>query len=132
MTRTILCLCTILILFHPKEDILGVTNRYIISGAIQVVMNYNLTTMQALDLVKLQYAANFEKVYYENTKEYYYKLPEGNYFLSYEGTGETEQDYLIHLYEYVIDDSDTCIGHAVTYGWFTVNKKNGVITDQTQ
>lgn len=87
------------------------------------------TPMEALDLLQANYAANFEKVYYAESAEYYYKLPFAEYYLIYEGTGETDTEYLIHLYEFVTDEPDTGVGHTVTYGWFTVNSKTGEITE---
>jgi hypothetical protein len=90
-----------------------------------------LTPMDALDMVREIYAANFEKVLGEPEEEYYYKLPFADYYLVYEGAPEDEK-YLIHLYEFVLDDPDTGIGHTVTYGWYTVDKATGIITDQTQ
>ena len=106
-----------------------------------------LTAMDALDLVKKHYAANFEKVYYLNDTDlnnmyevlesklilgesellYYYKLKLADYFLVYEGLSETGDEYLIHLYEFVTDDFEDGIGHTVTYGWFNVDKTTGVI-----
>jgi len=68
-----------------------------------------LTPMEALDLVKAQYAVNFEKVEQEMGGEYYYKLPFAEYFLVYEGKGNTQTQYLIHLYEFVTDEIDTGI-----------------------
>jgi len=96
-----------------------------------------LTPMDALDMVKEIYAANFEKVSGESyseddtMEEYYYKLPIADYYLVYEGVQE-EKDYLIHLYEFVLDDPDTGIGHTVTYGWYTVDKTTGEIIEQMQ
>ena len=90
-----------------------------------------LTPMDALDKVKEIYAANFEKVPGETATEYGYKLPDADYYLVYEGIQE-EKEYLIHLYEFVLDDPDTGIGHTVTYGWYTVDKITGFITDQMQ
>lgn len=132
MTRMILCLCSLLILFHPKEDLLKATYRYIASGKMIEYTKSDISKMEGLDLIKEQYATNFIKVYCKDTNEYYYKLPEADYYLAYEGTGETEQDYLYHLYEVVLDDAETGIGHTVTYGWYTVNRISGAMTDQTQ
>lgn len=93
------------------------------------------TAMEALDLVQNKFATNFEKVYVANSEEYYYKLPFADYYLVYEGGQESEkgqdpeEDYLIHLYEFVIDEPDTGVGHAVTYGWFIVEPGTGVITE---
>lgn len=100
-------------------------------------INHAITPMEALDLVKECYAANFDKVYVEliddfandTVDEYYYKLPFADYYLVYEGVQE-ENYYLIHLYEFVLDEPDTGIGHTVTYGWYTVDKMTGAITEQ--
>ncbi|HWT76685.1 MAG TPA: hypothetical protein VN258_18460 [Mobilitalea sp.] len=133
MTRLALCICTALILIHPKEDLLKATYGYITNHLIYVNAKGSISNMEALDMVKEQYAANFEKVYRTNTKdEYYYKLPEADYYLAYEGQGRTTDEYLFHLYEFVLDEPDSGVGHAVTYGWYTVNRITGVITDQTQ
>jgi hypothetical protein len=90
-----------------------------------------ITPMEALDQVKVIYAANFEKVYTKNTDEYYYKLPFADYYLAYEGPVQGEEQYLFHLYEFVLDEPETGIGHTVTYGWYTVDKETGEITDNT-
>lgn len=132
MTQIILCLCSMLILFHPKEDYLKAAYTQITSGIYEENTKSSISAMEGLDLVKERYAANFEKVYEQNTKEYYYKLQGADYYLCYEGFGETEQEYLYHLYEYVLDEPETGIGHTVTYGWYSVNKSNSVILDHTQ
>lgn len=169
MTRLMICICTALILFYPREEILKITYRYISTREIKentemnektkitkntkmndnTTMNDNtslnhkttinestknsISKMEALDLVKQQYAANFEKIYGEDTKEeYYYKLPFADYYLVYEGQVGEEGKFLIHLYEFVVDDPDSGIGHTVTYGWYTVDQHTGEITDQTQ
>ena len=84
--------------------------------------------LEALDMVKKIYAANFEKVY-EETEDYYYKLPDFNYYLVLEDHDDIESYYLIHLYEFVIDELDTAIGHTVTYGWYKVYRDTGQITE---
>ena len=84
--------------------------------------------LEALDMVKKIYAANFEKVY-EETEDYYYKLPDFNYYLVLEDYDDIESYYLIHLYEFVIDEIDTAIGHTVTYGWYKVYRDTGQITE---
>lgn len=87
-----------------------------------------LTPMKALELVKDCYASNFEKIAISET-EYYYKLRIADYYLIYEGRGETEEQYLYHLYEFVLDDPEEGIGHTVTYGWYQVNKFTGEIIE---
>lgn len=84
------------------------------------------TPMEGLDLVKYSYAANFEKIDISK-EEYYYKLDLADYYLVYEGEGATEQQYLFHLYEFVLDDPEEEIGHTVTYGWYQFDKKTGEI-----
>lgn len=98
---------------------------------IQNEMNTNkhkITGMKALDMVKEQYAMNFVKEEMKDTKEYYYRLPEHDYYLYCEGMDESQSYYMIHLYEFVTDDIETGIGHYVTYGWYLVNKETGVIS----
>ena len=131
MTQFILCMCTLLILYHPNENDLRAAYTQIIAGNYEAYIKSSISVMEGLDLVKARYAANFEKVYDQNTKDYYYKLPGAEYYLYYEGVGETDQDYLYHFYEYVLDDPDTGMGHAVTYGWYSVNKSDKSITDHT-
>ena len=120
MLRWVLYLSTILLLTFTNEN------------------PQSITAMEALDLVKESYAANFEKVMLEQTsvedtaEEYYYKLPIADYYLVYEGKGETEQEYLIHLYEFVLDEPEIGIGHTVTYGWYTVDRETGIITEQSE
>ena len=87
-----------------------------------------LTAMEGLDIIQKNYAANFEKEA-GSGEEYYYKLPTAEYYLSYEGQGESDSEYLYHLYEYVMDDATLNTGHTYTYGWYTVNKYTGEITD---
>ena len=136
MMRLVLYLLLILILFFPKENSFTGAAEYVMFHRNTETLHHSITAMEALDLVKIQYAANFEKVYPEHEnltyEEYYYKLPIADYYLVYEGRGETEQNYLIHLYEFVLDEPDTGIGHTVTYGWYTVNRESGIITDQMQ
>lgn len=82
-------------------------------------------------MVKESYANNFDKVYENNTEDfYYYKSAIADYYLVYEGEVDLKGDYLIHLYEFVLDEPDTGIGHTVTYGWYQVNRENGVISEQ--
>lgn len=91
-----------------------------------------ITPMEALDKVKEYYAANFDKVYAEAAKdEYYYKSTLAGLSLVYEGEVGTEKNYLIHLYEFVVDEPETGIGHTYTYCWFTVSRITGEITEQT-
>lgn len=87
-----------------------------------------LTPMEALDLVKETYASNFTKAdLQENSIDYFYKLESADYYLVYEGTDDITGYYLFHLYEFVVDDMDTGIGHTVTYGWYWVDPYSGRI-----
>jgi hypothetical protein len=89
------------------------------------------TAMEALDIVKSQYAANFTKVAItEDT--YYYQLEHETYYLAYEEESEAGTDYLIHLYEFVDEEGGSGIGHTVTYGWYLVDKTTGRITEMLQ
>jgi len=90
-----------------------------------------VSSMEALDRIKKLYAANFEKVTKEASEEYYYKLPGAEYYLVNEGLQE-DKYYLIHLYEFVMDDPETGIGHTVTYGWYQIDKTTGKITVTVQ
>ncbi len=83
-----------------------------------------ITPMEGLDLVKYSCAANFEKIDISED-EYYYKLALADYYLVYEGEGATDQQYLYHLYEFVLDDPEEGIGHTVTYGWYQLDKTTG-------
>lgn len=86
--------------------------------------------MEALDMVKQRYASNFEPVTIDiKTEDYYYKLKDVDYYLVYEGVVE-EYYYLYHLYEFVLDEPDTGVGHTVTYGWYWVDKKTGMVIEQ--
>lgn len=129
--------------FH-KNQLWNLSDNTDLSGAFASFVLANLkydqetiAPMDALDMVKECYAANFEKVEgeYEDSSvdvsEYYYKLPIADYYLVYEGVQE-DNDYLIHLYEFVLDEPDTGIGHTVTYGWYTVDKFTGEVTKQMQ
>lgn len=90
--------------------------------------NEVMTSMEALDMVKERYAANFEKVC-DESEEYYYKLPDYQYYLVMEDYDDTEHYYLIHLYEFVVDELDTGIGHTFTYGWYKVYWDTGYILE---
>lgn len=88
-----------------------------------------LTELEALDRVQVNYATNFVKVIEEDSDSYYYKLETADYYLVSEGP-EGERYYLIHLYEFVVDEEDTGIGHTVTYGWFAVDRWTGEIEER--
>lgn len=89
-----------------------------------------LSSMEALDLVKEVYASNFTKInLQENPEDYFYKLDIADYYLVYEDTDEVTGNYLFHLYEFVLDDIESGIGHTVTYGWYWVNPSTGDICE---
>lgn len=85
-----------------------------------------LTTMEALDKVKELYASNFTKISLDgNPEEYFYKLDIADYYLVYEDTDDNTGFFLFHLYEFILDDLESGIGHTVTYGWYWVNPYTG-------
>lgn len=89
-----------------------------------------INPMEALDIVKEEYATNFNKIsLQENRGDYFYKLDIADYYLVYEDTDDITGNYLFHLYEFVLDDIDTGIGHTVTYGWYWVNPNTGDIVE---
>ena len=131
MRHSVLCVFILLNLFAPKGY--TITDGYdmlTVGLEDRIVQEQMVTSMQALDLVKERYADNFEKVDSYTSEEYYYKLPLADYYLVYEGKGAIEKEYLIHLYEFVLDEPDTGIGHTVTYGWYTIDKTSGEITNE--
>lgn len=88
----------------------------------------DLTPMEGLDLVHEQYASNFEKVQIEDEEGmYYYQWPGMTYYLIFED--KEEETNLYRLYEFVLDDEESGIGHTVTYGWYRVNRITGEITE---
>ncbi len=132
MRTAILYLCIALALACTKEEEAErCQGDQKLKTAMVETVQKPLTAMDALDLVKEIYAANFIKIENDHEDSYYYKLSFADYYLVYEGQGETEDDYLIHLYEFVEDDAETGIGHFVTYGWYTVNRNSGEITEQS-
>lgn len=124
MIKWVVSLCIILTFSTLEESgiiykLLTLRNGVGVEASVE-----SISAMEALDLIKEQYATNFEKIAIEDTEEkYYYKLPLADYYLVFEGYGETDQDYMIHLYEFVLDDPESGTGHTVTYGWYTVNKE---------
>lgn len=132
MIQWVISLCIILTFSTLEES--GIIYRFLtLRNGVGVEASVeSITAMEALDLIKEQYAINFEKIAMEDTEEeYYYKLPLADYYLVYEGYGETDQDYIIHLYEFVLDDPETGRGHTVTYGWYTVNRNTHEISIQS-
>ena len=130
MRQSVLCIFIMLSLFTPKGYSITGGFDVLTVGSEDRIMREQNTPMQALDQVKERYAANFEKVDTNTSEEYYYKLPIADYYLVYEGSGVTETDYIIHLYEFVLDEPETGVGHTVTYGWYTIDKISGEITNQ--
>ena len=64
----------------------------------QRLQRYPNISHGALDKVKSIYADKFEKVYYGQTGEEYYKLPIGDYYLSDEGLKKTKFiTYIIYM-----------------------------------
>ncbi|HHV13798.1 MAG TPA: hypothetical protein GXX75_26375 [Clostridiales bacterium] len=107
------------------------TQDTIESDKPDIAAKKELSPMDALDIIKEQYAANFQKVgLTEDT--YYYQLEDTGYYLAYEEETEASTDYLIHLYEFVEDEPEIGIGHTVTYGWYRVDRETGRITEMLQ
>ncbi|MBB2183787.1 hypothetical protein H0486_12980 [Lachnospiraceae bacterium MD1] len=127
MGQIALCLFFLLGLFFTKDNAI-VDGYYIADIIIEIndTKEQTLTPMDALDMVKERYADNFERIWSESG-DYYYQLPLANYYLVYEGCNDTDTNYVIHLYEFVVDEEDTGIGHTVTYGWYLVDKVTGEI-----
>lgn len=99
-----------------------------IEGILQEEGEEAMTSMNALDKVKELHATNFIKVpYEEESEEYYYRLEKADYYLVYEGMIEEDQYYLFHLYEFVLDEEETGIGHTVTYAWYVVDTMTGEV-----
>lgn len=132
MRKQLLCLFFILTISAPVIGSVSEASKDIIQEIYYNKSERQITPMEALDRVKERYAANFKKVYEGSEDEYYYKLDIARFYLAYEGETEAKRNYLLHLYEFVMDDPGTGLGHTVTYGWYTVDKKNGRITDKTE
>ena len=132
MPWIVLCLSSILLFLPTTKDQVKLFAYSNMSENITIATENVLTNMEALDLVKELYANNFEKVEISDSQgEYFYRLHFADYYLYYEGEGATADEYMFHLYEFVVDDPETSIGHTVTYGWYTVNKITHEIKDQT-
>ena len=111
-----------------STDSKSITNS---SNKARIPVKKEITAMEALDIVKTQYAANFTKVAItEDT--YYYQLENETYYLAYEEDSDEATQYLIHLYEFVDEGGESNIGHTVTYGWYLVDKTTGRITEMLQ
>ena len=120
--RTVLLL--ILILCNQYSGM----NESKLKGDVTRIEREYLTEQEALDLVKKEFATNFIKVFRED-ESYFYRLDFADYYLVSEGP-EGDRYYLIHLYEFVVDEEDTGIGHTVTYGWFAVDRRTGEIEER--
>lgn len=50
-----------------------------------------------------------------------------NYFVQYDNTQSRDgrEYYVIHIYEFVVDDPATSEGHTATFGWYMVDKQTG-------
>lgn len=91
----------------------------------------DLTAMEALELVKEQYAYDFIRTETGQAGEYYFLLPDTGLCLAYEGESMDGELYLIHLYEFVEDDPGSGYGHRYTYRWYSVHKITASIEDVT-
>nr|WP_145401636.1 stalk domain-containing protein [Paenibacillus xylanexedens] len=69
----------------------------------------NITEKEAVKLVKNKYG-------YNNSK------------LIVEVDNEVDNQYVVHVYEIVIDDEKTGEGHTATYGWYYVDKTSGKVS----
>ncbi|PYY28233.1 stalk domain-containing protein [Paenibacillus illinoisensis] len=69
----------------------------------------NITEKEAVKLVKNKYGYNSSKLIVEVDKE-------------------VDNQYVVHVYEIVIDDEETGEGHTATYGWYYVDKSSGKIS----
>ncbi|MGG4481218.1 hypothetical protein [Paenibacillus illinoisensis] len=69
----------------------------------------NITEKEAVKLVKNKYGYNSSK-------------------LIVEVDNEVDNQYVVHVYEIVIDDEKTGEGHTATYGWYYVDKSSGKIS----
>jgi hypothetical protein len=115
------------------QELKGVVSEYYTSmeNKSRLSMKKEIAPMEALDIIKEQYAANFKKVAITEST-YYYQLEDAKYYLAYEEEMEARTDYLIHLYEFVDEGSESGIGHTVTYGWYRVDRVTGRITEMIQ
>jgi hypothetical protein len=133
MNQLIILTVIFLKIFAPEINPMIIPSDIVLNQMLSEGHEKSITPMMALDLVKERYAANFDKIYEKNSEDkYFYQLADADYYLEYESELDPANDYLIHLYEFVVDDPETGVGHTVTYGWYSVGKKSGRITDQTQ
>ena len=52
------------------------------------------------------------------------------FFVTYDHLDDSG-NYIIHVYENVVDNEETGEGHTATQGWYQVNPSDGSITDVT-
>ncbi len=143
MKPVVLCFCLMLCIYLPrmeglpgaqglidlKEEPPGCSLKEEEHTDTKELQDITYTPMEALDIVKEKYAANFIRQTRGQEEDYYYKLPDAEYYLVYEGQGATEDEYIIHLYEFVTEDQVENIGHTVTYGWYRFNRNTGEVTE---
>ncbi len=143
MRPVVLCFCFMLCIYLPRMEELPGAAGQLYAGEeppgcylqedqltdLQIQEDV-YSPMEALDIVKENYAANFTRQKADRKGYYFYKLSGAEYYLEYEGTGATEEEYIIHLYEYVLDDPTENLGHTVTYGWYRVDRRTGEIKEQ--
>ena len=130
MRRVLIFLWFLVIGIPNYKGLIFSTADSIYLSLIHTADKLMINPMEALDLVKEEYATNFNKIsLQENRGDYFYKLEIADYYLVYEDTDDITGNYLFHLYEFVLDDIDTGIGHTVTYGWYWVNPNTGVIVE---
>ena len=63
-----------------------------------------------------------------NVREYLNLKPNPNLIVEYDHDNENG-DYVIHVYEVVIDNPDTKEGHTATWGWYGVDPNSGFVYD---
>ncbi|MEK5358036.1 hypothetical protein [Paenibacillus sp. FSL L8-0709] len=80
----------------------------------RIPTNKGITALQAIEKVKSVYGN---------------KIPK-NYHVSMEEIDE-DGNYLVHVYEIVIDNKVTGDGHTATFGWYIVDKFTGDIIPNT-
>lgn len=135
MTQYSLLIGTLLLLFLPmnkSESLKYYTEAgYQLRGVCTYLTAEQLTSMEALELVKDKYAYDFVRTEDGQAGEYSYRLPDTGLYLSYEGMSMDGRQYFFHLYEYVTEDTAEGTGHYYTYGWYAVDSVTGEITDQT-
>ena len=143
MKPVVLCFCIMLCIYLPRmEELPGALGQIYVreeppgcslreeEQADTEEHGIPYTPMEALDIVKEKYTANFIRQKTSEEEIYCYKLPDAEYYLVYEGRGVTEDEYIIHLYEFVTEDPIENIGHTVTYGWYRINRNTGEITEE--